>query len=110
MQRAECGMMNAYYIRALFGKEISIMSEKRRDSKNRILQNGESQRKDGKYEFKCVDVNGKTIFIKAREDSDERNEIKDEESYGEIYSSHIGSGASAKDALWYGNGTCSDRK
>lgn len=35
------------------------MSEKRRDSKNRILQNGESQRKDGKYEFKYVDLNGK---------------------------------------------------
>lgn len=34
------------------------MSEKRRDSKNRILQNGESQRKDGKYEFKYGDVNG----------------------------------------------------
>lgn len=34
------------------------MSEKRRDSKNRVLQNGESQRKDGKYEFKYVDVNG----------------------------------------------------
>ena len=34
------------------------MSEKRRDSKNRILQNGESQRKDGKYEFKYVDVSG----------------------------------------------------
>ncbi len=34
------------------------MSEKRRDSKNRILQNGESQRKDGKYEFKYVDANG----------------------------------------------------
>lgn len=58
MQRAGYGMMNAYYIMALFGKEISIMSEKRRDSKNRILQNGESQRKDGKYEFKYVDVNG----------------------------------------------------
>lgn len=34
------------------------MSEKRRDSKNRVLQNGESQRKDGKYELKYVDVNG----------------------------------------------------
>ena len=34
------------------------MSEKIRDSKIRILQNGESQRKDGKYEFKYVDVNG----------------------------------------------------
>lgn len=35
------------------------MSEKRRDSKNRILQNGESQRKDGKYEFKYVDADGR---------------------------------------------------
>lgn len=51
-------MIEPYYIMALFGKEIFIMSEKRRDSKNRVLQNGESQRKDGKYEFKYVDVNG----------------------------------------------------
>lgn len=35
------------------------MSEKRRDNKNRILNNGESQRKDGKYEFKYVDADGK---------------------------------------------------
>ena len=35
------------------------MSEKRRDSKNRVLQNGESQRKDGKYEYKYVDASGK---------------------------------------------------
>lgn len=41
-----------------FRKGDFIMSEKRRDSKNRALQNGESQRKDGKYEFKYVDVNG----------------------------------------------------
>lgn len=41
-----------------FRKGDFIMSEKRRDSKNRVLQNGESQRKDGKYEFKYVDVNG----------------------------------------------------
>ncbi len=51
-------MIEPYYIMALFGKEIFIMSEKRRDSRNRVLQNGESQRKDGKYEFKYVDVNG----------------------------------------------------
>lgn len=43
---------------ALFGKEIYLVSEKRRDNKKRILNNGESQRKDGKYEFKYVDVNG----------------------------------------------------
>ena len=34
------------------------MSEKRKDSKGRILRIGESQRKDGKYEYKYVDVKG----------------------------------------------------
>ena len=35
------------------------MSEKRRDSKNRILRSGESQRKDGRYAYKYVDTFGK---------------------------------------------------
>ena len=39
------------------------MSEKRRDSKNRILRNGESQRKDGRYAFKYIDSTGKQQFI-----------------------------------------------
>lgn len=34
------------------------MSEKRRDHKNRILRNGESQRKDGRYRYTYVDENG----------------------------------------------------
>jgi len=34
------------------------MSEKRRDNRNRILHNGESQRADGRYRFKYVDRNG----------------------------------------------------
>ncbi len=34
------------------------MSEKRRNNKNRILRNGESQRPDGRYRFKYVDVKG----------------------------------------------------
>ena len=34
------------------------MSEKRRDNKNRILREGESQRKDGKYEYKYSDESG----------------------------------------------------
>ena len=34
------------------------MSEKRRDNKNRILHNGESQRSDGRYRFKYIDLNG----------------------------------------------------
>lgn len=34
------------------------MSEKRKDSKGRLLRNGESQRKDGKYEYRYIDVSG----------------------------------------------------
>lgn len=34
------------------------MSEKRRDKKGRILRDGESQRPDGKYEYKYTDVKG----------------------------------------------------
>lgn len=35
------------------------MSEKRRDSRNRILHEGEYQRTDGRYRYRYVDVNGK---------------------------------------------------
>lgn len=35
------------------------MSEKRKDSKGRVLRNGEYQRADGKYEYKFIDPNGK---------------------------------------------------
>ena len=39
------------------------MSEKRRDNKNRILRNGESQRKDGRYAYKYNDATGKQQFV-----------------------------------------------
>lgn len=39
------------------------MSEKRRDNRNRILHNGESQRQDGRYAYKYKDVNGETKFV-----------------------------------------------
>lgn len=39
------------------------MSTKRRDSKNRILQNGESQRKDGRYMYKYIDNAGDTRYL-----------------------------------------------
>lgn len=39
------------------------MSEKRRDSKNRILYIGESQRKDGRYAYKYTDNYGKVKFV-----------------------------------------------
>ena len=34
------------------------MAEKRRDNKGRVLRAGESQRPDGKYEYKYADSNG----------------------------------------------------
>lgn len=39
------------------------MSEKRRDSKNRVLRYGESQRTDGRYAFKYKDNDGKIKFV-----------------------------------------------
>lgn len=39
------------------------MSGKRRDSKNRVLRNGESQRRDGRYAFKYIDTTGKPQFV-----------------------------------------------
>ena len=39
------------------------MSTKRRDNKNRILRNGESQRKDGRYSFKYIDCSGTARFV-----------------------------------------------
>lgn len=41
------------------------MSEKRRDNKNRILQTGESQRKDGRYVYKYNDNLGQVKFVYA---------------------------------------------
>lgn len=35
------------------------MSEKRRDNRNRILHNGESQLADGRYRFRYSDLDGK---------------------------------------------------
>lgn len=39
------------------------MSEKRRDSKDRILRTGESQRPDGRYAYKYTDAGGKPQFV-----------------------------------------------
>ena len=38
------------------------MSEKRKDSKGRILKTGESQRLDGRYAYKYIDASGRTQF------------------------------------------------
>lgn len=44
-------------------KEQKIMSEKRRDNKNRVLRYGESQRSDGRYAYKYIDTDGKQQFV-----------------------------------------------
>ena len=40
-----------------------ILSEKRRDNKGRILKDGESQRKDGRYQYRYKDIAGKRRCI-----------------------------------------------
>jgi len=50
------------HIKAFSIKEGEKM-EKRRDLKGRILNNGESQRKDGRYTYKYTDASGKVHFI-----------------------------------------------
>ena len=39
------------------------MSKKRKDNRGRVLHNGEIQRKDGRYQFKYIDANGKEKFV-----------------------------------------------
>ena len=39
------------------------MSTKRRDNRNRILRNGESQRSDGRYIFKYTDPSGHIQYV-----------------------------------------------
>lgn len=57
---------NRIQIKALSVMERSTkISEKRQDSKNRILRSDESQRKDGRYAFKYTDAFGKPQFVYA---------------------------------------------
>lgn len=46
-------------------KERYIMTEKRRDKKNRILRSGEYQRKDGRYAYKYTNALGRVQFAYA---------------------------------------------
>ncbi len=54
------------------------MSEKRKDSKGRILRNGEVQRSDGKYMFRYTDANGKrqTVYSWRLAETDKMPEGK----------------------------------
>lgn len=46
-----------------FKRKEQKMSEKRRDNKKRILRNGETQRKDGRYAYTYVGCDGKQKFL-----------------------------------------------
>lgn len=48
------------------GKEI-IMSSKRKDSKGRVLKTGESERQDGRYQYRFTDNNGKRHTVYAND-------------------------------------------
>ena len=68
-----------YIVTGLFLYERSMdMSGKRRDSKNSILRNGESQRQDGRYAFKYIDANiiKKEAFGKKRIDKVKLSDAK----------------------------------
>ena len=41
------------------------MSEKRKDSKGRVLKTGESQRKDGRYQYRFADRYGERHTVYA---------------------------------------------
>lgn len=43
-----------------------MMSEKRKDSRGRILKKGESQRKNGTYDYRFTDSKGKTHSVYAK--------------------------------------------
>lgn len=47
----------------VFRKEVILMSEKRKDSKGRILRTGESQRSDGRYQYRYKDIHGERRVI-----------------------------------------------
>ena len=53
------------------------MSEKRKDSKGRILKTGESERKDGLYQYRYKDINGERRTIYERNLQDLRKKEKE---------------------------------
>ena len=45
------------------GKEFGILSAKRRDSRGRVLRNGEIQTPDGRYRYKYIDAFGDIRYV-----------------------------------------------
>ena len=53
------------------------MSERRKDSKGRVLRTGESERKDGLYQFRYEDISGKRQTIYDRDLNELRKKEKE---------------------------------
>ena len=51
------------FLKIKYRKDTSNMSNKRRDSKGRILRSGEIQTSDGRYRYKYVDAFGETRYV-----------------------------------------------
>jgi len=52
------------------------MSEKRKDSRGRVLKDGESQRSDGNYQYRYTDIRGKRKYVYANTLEDLRDKEK----------------------------------
>ena len=62
-QRARNMLMFMHRFGLSFRKGDESMSEKRRDSKNRILRDGETERPDGRYRFAYWDLNKQRKYV-----------------------------------------------
>ena len=51
------------HVRGFLDERRTNMSVKRRDSKNRVLRNGESQKPDGRYVYKYYDILRKPHYV-----------------------------------------------
>ena len=60
----EKGVLMWYHVdvtsRLLFNERRSKLGDKRKDTKGRVLKTGESQRKDGIYQYSYTDCRGKS--------------------------------------------------
>ena len=53
------------------------MAEKRKDNKGRVLKDGESQRKNGSYEYRYFDIRKKRHSVYARSLAELREKERD---------------------------------
>lgn len=70
------------YIGVFHGKEENSVSEKRKDSKGRILKDGESQRKNGTYDYRYTDCHQKRRCIYAKTLTELRKKLRLQRIYG----------------------------